>query len=433
MLERISTVYYPSTILRGRYLRGSSLDSAWIVHSGYPLKHRPLRMVLGYYTVDILSSIVLLGQCLDSTQWISSQASSSQDSAWIVHSGYPLKHRPLRIVLGQCTVDIFLSSIVLLGQCLDSAQWISSSQASSSQGSAWIVHSGYHPLKHRPLRMVLGQCTVHIILSSSVLLGQCLDSAQWISSSQASSAQDSDWIVTVDILSSIVLLGQCLYSAQCISSSQTSSSQDSAWIVHIGYHPLKHRPFRIVLGQCTVHIILSSIVLLGQCLDSTQWISSQASSSQDSAWIVHSGYHPLKHRPLRIVLGQYTVDTLSSIVLLGQCLDSTQWISSQASASQDSPGIVHSGYPLKHRPLRIMLGQCTVDILSSIVLLGQCLDSAQWISSSQASSFQDSARIVHSGYHPLKHRPFRIVLGQCTVHIILSSIGYPLCTIQALS
>ena len=54
----------------------------------------------------------------------------------------------------------------------------------------------------------------------------------------------------------------------------------------------------------------------------------------------HSGYHPLKHRPLRI-------------------------------------GMVHSGYhplkhhPLKHRPLRIVLGWCTVDIiLLNIVLLG---------------------------------------------------------------
>ena len=157
-------------------------------------------------------------------------------------------------------------------------------------------------------------------------------------------------------------------------------------MVHSGYHPLKHRPLRIVIGQYTVDI-LSSIVLLGQCLDTTQWISSQASSSQDSAWIVHSGY-PLKHRPHRVVLGQCTVDIPSSIVLLGQCLDSAQWIS----------------------------------ILLSIVLLGQCLDSAQWISSSQASSSQDSAWIVHSGYHPLKHRPLRIVLGQCTVDIILSSI-----------
>ena len=53
----------------------------------------------------------------------------------MVHSGYhPLKHRPLRIVLGWCTVDI-------------------------------------HPLKHRPLRIVLGWCTVDIILLNIVLLG----------------------------------------------------------------------------------------------------------------------------------------------------------------------------------------------------------------------------------------------------------------------
>ena len=37
--------------------------------------------------------------------------------------------------------------------------------------SAWMVHSGYHPLKHRPLRLVLGWCTVDIILLSIVLLG----------------------------------------------------------------------------------------------------------------------------------------------------------------------------------------------------------------------------------------------------------------------
>ena len=53
----------------------------------------------------------------------------------MVHSGYhPLKHRPLRLVLGWCTVDIILLSI-------------------------------------RPLRLVLGWCTVDIILLSIVLLG----------------------------------------------------------------------------------------------------------------------------------------------------------------------------------------------------------------------------------------------------------------------
>ena len=65
----------------------------------------------------------------------------------MVHSGYhPLKHCPLRIVLGWCT-------------------------------------SGYHPLKPRPLRIVLGWCKVDIILLSILLLGYCLDAAQWISSS----------------------------------------------------------------------------------------------------------------------------------------------------------------------------------------------------------------------------------------------------------
>ena len=35
-----------------------------------------------------------------------------------------------------------------------------------------MVHSGYHPLKHRPLRIVFGLwCTVDIILLNIVLLG----------------------------------------------------------------------------------------------------------------------------------------------------------------------------------------------------------------------------------------------------------------------
>ena len=53
-----------------------------MVHSGYhPLKHRPLRIVLGWCTVDIIL----------------------------------LRHRTLRIVLGWCTVDIILLNIVLSG------------------------------------------------------------------------------------------------------------------------------------------------------------------------------------------------------------------------------------------------------------------------------------------------------------------------------
>ena len=65
----------------------------------------------------------------------------------MVHSGYhPLKHRPLRVVFGWCTVDIILLNIVLL-------------------------------------RIVFGWCTVDIILLNIVLLGSCLDGAQWISSS----------------------------------------------------------------------------------------------------------------------------------------------------------------------------------------------------------------------------------------------------------
>ena len=47
---------------------------------------------------------------------IGSSLRSSEDNAWMVHSGYhPLEHRPLRIMLGWCTVDIILLSIVLLG------------------------------------------------------------------------------------------------------------------------------------------------------------------------------------------------------------------------------------------------------------------------------------------------------------------------------
>ena len=54
-----------------------------MVHSGYhPLKG-PLRLVLGWYTVDTILN--------------------------------PLKLRPLRLVLGWCTVDIILLKFVLLG------------------------------------------------------------------------------------------------------------------------------------------------------------------------------------------------------------------------------------------------------------------------------------------------------------------------------
>ena len=43
-----------------------------------------------------------------------------------------------------------------------------------------MVHSGYHPLKHCPLRILLGWGTVDIILLRIVLLGECLDGAKWI-------------------------------------------------------------------------------------------------------------------------------------------------------------------------------------------------------------------------------------------------------------
>ena len=46
-----------------------------------------------------------------------------------------------------------------------------------------MEESEYHPLKHRPLSIVLGWCTVDIILLNIVLLAECLDGAQGISSS----------------------------------------------------------------------------------------------------------------------------------------------------------------------------------------------------------------------------------------------------------
>ena len=45
-----------------------------------------------------------------------------------------------------------------------------------------------------------------------------------------------------------------------------------------GYYLLKDCPLRMVVGWCTVDIILLNIVLLGKY-----------------AWLVHSGYHPRKH------------------------------------------------------------------------------------------------------------------------------------------
>ena len=36
-----------------------------------------------------------------------------------------------------------------------------------------MVHSGYHPLKHRPLKVVFGWCTVDIILLNIVVFGWC--------------------------------------------------------------------------------------------------------------------------------------------------------------------------------------------------------------------------------------------------------------------
>ena len=89
-------------------------------------------------------------------------------------------------------------------------------------------------------------------------------------------------------------------------------------MVHSGYHPLKHRPLRIVIGWCTVDIILLNIVLLvvGWC--TVDMCPLNSSCMVDSGMMVHSGYHPVKHCPLRIVLGWCTVDIiLLNIVLLG--------------------------------------------------------------------------------------------------------------------
>ena len=70
-------------------------------------------------------------------------------------------------------------------------------------------------------------------------------------------------------------------------------------MVHSGYHPLKDRPVRIVFGWCTVDIILLRIVLQ----EVFGWCTVVLSSWQDSVWMVHNGYHPLKDRPVRIVFG----------------------------------------------------------------------------------------------------------------------------------
>ena len=75
------------------------------------------------------------------------------------------------IVFGWCRVDFILLNIVLLGLCLDGAQWISSSYTSSSEDSAWMVHTGYRPLKRHAHKLVLGWCTVDIIPLNIVLLG----------------------------------------------------------------------------------------------------------------------------------------------------------------------------------------------------------------------------------------------------------------------
>ena len=88
-------------------------------------------------------------------------------------------------------------------------------------------------------------------------------------------------------------------------------------MVHSGYHPLKHCPLRIVL-MGSVWMVQSGYHPLKASFSIS---SSSALSSWDSARMVHSGYHPLRPQcPLRIVLGWSTVDIiLLSIVLLGWC------------------------------------------------------------------------------------------------------------------
>ena len=85
-------------------------------------------------------------------------------------------------------------------------------------------------------------------------------------------------------------------------------------MVHSGYHPLKDRPVRIVFGWCTVDIILLRIRIVFGCAQDIILLR----IVQDSVWMVHSGYHPLKDRPVRIVFGWSTVDIiLLRIVLPG--------------------------------------------------------------------------------------------------------------------
>ena len=78
-----------------------------------------------------------------------------------------------------------------------------------------------------------------------------------------------------------------------------------------GYHPLKYRPDRIVFGWYTVDIIVLRIILSGYCSYGAQWISSSLGSScQDCVCMVHSGYHSVKDRPIRIVFVWWTVDII---------------------------------------------------------------------------------------------------------------------------
>ena len=83
---------------------------------------------------------------------------------------HPLEHRPLMIGLGWCTVEIIVINIVLLGSCCAPSLHYPKRTMFKRMISTKMVHSGFHPLKHRPLRIVLGWCTVDIILLNIVLL-----------------------------------------------------------------------------------------------------------------------------------------------------------------------------------------------------------------------------------------------------------------------
>ena len=135
------------------------------MHSGY----HPLKILLGWCTVDIILLRILLVWCTLDIILLS------------LGGGY---HPLLRILLVWCTVDIILLSIVPKGYCLGGAVDIMDTACVVHSGyhpikDTCVVHSGYHPLKDIAcvvlirLRILLVWCTVDIILLSIVLLGYC--------------------------------------------------------------------------------------------------------------------------------------------------------------------------------------------------------------------------------------------------------------------